>query len=259
MSESQRSGVANTSLLSKLHEAQKAATAVGKRGRNQKQNYSYARAEDVIREAQDALHNAGLVGAMTFSDVETSGVESKGGGAGMYLTLSGALRISDPDTGEAYEVPTFGAGIDYPGDKAVYKAMTGAAKYAYASALGIGFTDDPEKDDGRGTEDKPDKATPDEASKAQKASITRRCKELGIEAEHKPLLIKWVGEPLTKGRAGKLIELLKEAEDFPDVFKRAGLPNPKAAKPPAEGEKTLEDAVLEPGGAEALGLEEFDA
>jgi len=209
-----------------------------------------------------------------FYRVETIGEQT------LIVYVAEAYRNPDdlrPGVGTASE--PFPGKTNFTRDSELMNAETSAWGRAIAG-LGFevrrGIASANEVRNRRGTEDKPQ---PDEASKAQKASITRRCKELGIEAEHKPLLIKWVGEPLTKGRAGKLIELLKEAEDFPDVFKRAGLPNPsesrggnsptespRAAFPggaaargnPSE-EKTLEDVVLEPGGAEALGLEEYEA
>ena len=196
-----------------------------------------------------------------FYRVETIGEQT------LIVYVAEAYRNPDdlrPGVGTASE--PFPGKTNFTRDSELMNAETSAWGRAIAG-LGFevrrGIASANEVRNRRGTEDKPQ---PDEASKAQKASITRRCKELGIEDAHKPLLMTWAGGmPLTKGRAGKLIELLKEAEDFPDVFKRAGLPNPEIVRDGEgvarvrEGEKTLEDAVLEPGGAEALGLEEFDA
>jgi hypothetical protein len=129
----------------KLLQAQQAAKAVEKKGRNKDQNYDYVLAADVIEAAQAALHGAGLVGVMSFTEAEERPVQSKGGTHGVYCLLRAELKIFDPETANLAASSTgFGAGIDYPGDKAVYKAMTGATKYAYAAALGIPFGDDPE-------------------------------------------------------------------------------------------------------------------
>ncbi|MQA76276.1 MAG: hypothetical protein GEU88_18420, partial [Solirubrobacterales bacterium] len=132
-------------LLGKLLAAQAAAHGVAKRGRNTDQRYEYARADDVIAEARRALHGAGLVGYLRFSEPALEPTRSKSGSEGMLCTLAGAVCIADPESGETLEVPAFGAGIDYPGDKAVYKAQTGAAKYGYAAALCLAFDEDPER------------------------------------------------------------------------------------------------------------------
>lgn len=63
-----------------------------------------------------------------------------------------------------------------------------------------------------------------EPSTAQKSAITRRCNQLALTDEHKKQLMEWAGGmPLTKRKASKLIELLKESKDFADVWKRAGI------------------------------------
>ncbi len=136
--------MAETSAGARLLNAQTAAKTVGKQGENKSQGYKYARAEDVIAEAHRALHEAGLTGVISFDDIETRAVQSSSGTNGLFVTLKSSLVVAD-DKGEVATIATgYGTGIDYPGDKAVYKAMTGAAKYAYASALGIPFGDDPE-------------------------------------------------------------------------------------------------------------------
>lgn len=62
-------------------------------------------------------------------------------------------RIYDTASGEFIEITMVGAGND-SGDKAVYKAMTGAFKYALREAFMIGTGDDPEAtdEDGNDTE-----------------------------------------------------------------------------------------------------------
>jgi hypothetical protein len=57
-----------------------------------------------------------------------------------------AVRILH-ESGEWVEASAWGEGQDR-GDKAVYKAITGARKYGVASALGLATTDDPEDDGG---------------------------------------------------------------------------------------------------------------
>jgi hypothetical protein len=130
--------------LPALLQAQRAAKAVEKRGRNKDQGYDYVLAADVIEAAQAALHEAGLVAMMSYTEADERPIKSKSGTDGVYVMLKSELIVIDPEHGELVKVHGFGAGIDYPGDKAIYKAMTGATKYAYAAALGIPFGDDPE-------------------------------------------------------------------------------------------------------------------
>ena len=72
-------------------------------------------------------------------------------------------------------------------------------------------------------------------SPKQKGLITRRCNELALTDEHKKQLMDWAGgTPLTKRKASKLIELLKEAKDHADVWKRAGIEVPVVSDIPAD-------------------------
>jgi hypothetical protein len=50
----------------------------------------------------------------------------------------------DGESGESLIVEAVGAGTDQPGDKAFYKAQTGAKKYALTQAFLIATGDDPE-------------------------------------------------------------------------------------------------------------------
>lgn len=131
-------------LLEKLLTASRDANPVAKAGENKAQSYNYARAEDVIAEARRALHAAGLVAVIDCKPAGSSEITSSSGSRGLLVRVDATLRVLDPSSGRAMAINGAGTGTDYPGDKAVYKAMTGAAKYLYASALGIPFGDDPE-------------------------------------------------------------------------------------------------------------------
>lgn len=146
------------SVHAKLLEAQKSVEAVVKRGKNTQQKYDYAMASDVVGVCRKALHDAGLASAVTkVEDVEQREVSSKSGTGGVYAQVKVTLHVFDaeghggPDENfirqQIFAFEGVGAGIDYPGDKAIYKAQTGATKYAYANALALPFADhDPEKD-----------------------------------------------------------------------------------------------------------------
>jgi hypothetical protein len=135
---------APSGLYAKLLEAQRAAGSVSKSGRNDHHNYDYVKAEDVVRDGKAALNGAGLAVQIRVDEVETEAGRTSSGGASATATVTGALVVIDPDSGEQHETPLHGVGVDAPGDKAIYKAISGGTKYAYLAALQIAFGDDPE-------------------------------------------------------------------------------------------------------------------
>lgn len=207
-------------LGSKLLLAQVAAGNVPKRGHNQKQNYDYVRAEDVIDHASKALHEAGLICSMTFGEPSVREIQSQRGGAGLLVVLPATLRIVDPDSGESYETDANGMGSDYPGDKAIYKAQTGATKYAYAAALGIGFGDDPEDETPARTATATATAKPPQRSERpitgkQKGLIHALSEKAGLSEDEQKAITNWVGgvggvDRLTSKLASKMIDVLGE-------------------------------------------------
>lgn len=207
-------GNAGPGLLAKLLEAQTIATTVEKKGRNQDQGYDYAQASDVIEEAQRALHEAGLVGYLVPGEIVEREVTSRSDSAGLFVTITSTLRVVDPESGDDLELSVRGTGIDYPGDKAVYKAMTGAAKYAYASLLGIPFGDDPEADTAKAGQDRRSSGA-GPATGPQKGAITRLLNRAGLErGQHAALVHAISGEdPLSKQGASNLLDLIAPLGD----------------------------------------------
>jgi hypothetical protein len=242
-------------LYPKLLLAQSEAKGVGKAGRNEDQKYNYAKAEDVIAEAHRALHAAGLVAFMRPGEMESREITSRNGAGGLFVTLHAELVIIDPDPFDELRIAAVGTGTDYPGDKAVYKAMTGAAKYAYSSALGIPFTDDPERDvAGSGGERQPRQ---DEASPAQKRLMTTLFRRALVDDEIAQATVQhFAGKPASKRGAGQILDRiaeLKGAELEAEVRKLADEAGalPKDAGLPAD---VPPDETPDPGEAEMLAL-----
>ncbi|MBA2714692.1 MAG: ERF family protein [Rubrobacteraceae bacterium] len=196
------------SLTPKLLTAQQSVSAVVKRGKNTGtgSGYNYATAADVIEVSRNALHEAGLVGFIEDTAMlAREPITSNKGTAGMYAQVMVTLRIMEAEglsPGDEFiraaelRFTASGAGTDYPGDKAVYKAQTGATKYAYANALALPFADhDPEKDvlgeAGRLPKQQADPATalPDE----RVAEIAKSYKASGFTFERLSLAIGAVG------------------------------------------------------------------
>jgi hypothetical protein len=129
-----------TTLRRKLFLARKAAEAVKKHGDNAGGSYSFARAEDVLEEAAKQLEKRGIL--IIPSMVEETLHFGKGGTIAKAVI---AYEVVDTEGDETLgPLRWAGTGHDAPGDKALFKATTGTAKYFLANLLNIPFGTDPE-------------------------------------------------------------------------------------------------------------------
>lgn len=144
-----RASKPDSPLAAKLAVAAAKVEHVEKRGRNDQQKYDYVQAEDVALAAHKALAAAGLVCEFQTLTSDETAIKSKAGTDGLIVRVRGELIVTDPDSGEQIRREAMGSGSDYPGDKGIYKAMTGARKYALIHLLGIPLGDDPDKDRGK--------------------------------------------------------------------------------------------------------------
>jgi hypothetical protein len=131
-------------LTRRIHEAALDVESVEKRGQNQAQGYQYAMAEDIAAAATKALLKQGVVADFEVVHCRQEPITTAKGTAGMMATVTANLHVTDTESGEAIVRQAMGSGSDYPGDKAIYKAMTGARKYAFIHLLGIPIGDDPD-------------------------------------------------------------------------------------------------------------------
>jgi hypothetical protein len=143
-----------------------------KEGRNTHQGYTYVTAEQVLRKVGAACSEAGICAASRTTLLEYGNRTKANGKAENYAVVKLTLTFSD-GTGEVV-VEGLGEGAD-AGDKAIYKANTGAIKYAMQSAFLISWGDDPEADsstDQRASDNVVAKApgSPPKAPKAAKAT-----------------------------------------------------------------------------------------
>lgn len=133
-------------LAKKLVLAVKAIDAVEKRGRNSNQNYDYVKATDVAREVRKVLVEQGISFSYSTGNTERwEKVSDDGKKVMYYVQLSILVTFTDTESGEQLETYGLGWGMD-PGDKAIYKAMTGALKYALRMNFLIPDELDPEND-----------------------------------------------------------------------------------------------------------------
>lgn len=129
------------SLHRKLFLARKEVKDVEKRGVNE--DYNFARAEDVAAEAKRVLEKRHILVLPKMVDEELILGEQ-----GVIAKAVIEFEVRDTQTGETLTFRWSGTGHDRPGDKALYKATTGAGKYFLANLLGISFGSDPETSTG---------------------------------------------------------------------------------------------------------------
>jgi hypothetical protein len=126
--------------------------AVEKHGRNDVQKYAYVKAADVAIEVRRAFKKHGIAFAYSVGSAERWDAPTKSGGTMQFVQLHIDATFTDADTGESLTVGGIGWGSD-TGDKAPYKAMTGALKYILRMNCLIPDESDPEND-------RDEKATP---------------------------------------------------------------------------------------------------
>ncbi len=155
-----------------LAKAQAEAGRVAKSGKNTFDRYSYANLEDYTAAVKPILAAHGI--SMLASTHEINGLDdrpTKSGGVEHAVRLCLSVRLLHT-SGEWIEIHATGEGQDRA-DKAVYKANTGARKYAAAMVLNLATTDDPEateRPDGDAPPAKPKRASKKAAVKTAEAS-----------------------------------------------------------------------------------------
>lgn len=128
-----------------LLKVQSESKAVTKNGKNNAQNYTYAKLEDYITSIKSILDNNKVF--IMYSIKETKRLEPRAFKTSTQYPVEVLMTTRMiHESGEWIEVDTCGEGID-AGDKSVYKAITGARKYGLACLLNLSTTDDPEEDD----------------------------------------------------------------------------------------------------------------
>jgi len=137
------------SIAPALVKVQAAMKGIGKSGFNQYDKYAYATLLDYIEAARPVLSEHGM--AVMFSIGESIRLPERTTSQGKTehaVQIKTTARLIH-SSGEWVEIDVYGEGQDRS-DKGVYKAITGARKYAIACVLGLATTDDPENDaDGR--------------------------------------------------------------------------------------------------------------
>ena len=131
---------AELNLREKFAEVRRRLGYIQKRGHNERHNYSYVTAADLAGSVGDILAELGVVVIPQLQSIST---ETPRSSSDRIARVVMNYRFVDARSGEELTVRVPGEGAD-PGDKAPYKAMTGALKYALLQSFLLGTGDDPE-------------------------------------------------------------------------------------------------------------------
>lgn len=134
------------SLASKLCRIYGKVSALEKEGNNSFAKYKYFTEGQMLQYLRPLMTEEGLF--IFHSTEEIIHREVKRGGGDkteLHSIVKTVHTIVDSETGEQFTVKSVGEGID-SGDKATYKAITGATKYLYMKMFGITDSQDPEND-----------------------------------------------------------------------------------------------------------------
>jgi hypothetical protein len=134
-------------LRQKLAEVRRRIGYVQKRGHNERFNYSYVTAADIAGSVGDLLAELGVVVIPKLEEISYESAAVNRGDAIRMARVVMAYTFADVDSGEEIIAKVAGQGLD-PGDKAPYKAMTGALKYALLQSFLLATGDDPEDERG---------------------------------------------------------------------------------------------------------------
>lgn len=148
MNNNQQQPPIQRTLVKKLAEIMREVGRIPKNGYNSHQKYNYVMESDISEAVRSLMADRNL---MIFPNLVSKEVISAGttkGGSSQWLTsVEMEFTIVDGDSGEERTVKMGGQGID-SGDKGIFKATTGANKYALLKLFQISTGDDPENDGG---------------------------------------------------------------------------------------------------------------
>lgn len=200
-------------LAVKIATAREKCSRVKKNGYNEHFKYHYVRAEDVIDEANTALDEAGLILWSKATSIQyTAGPKQR------LIEVMFEFHVYDAESGQGIVLEDFPAAAadNNPGDKAFWKALTGARKYFLSDFLGIPFGDDPE-DEGTstgGNSGKSAAAVPGQASEAQSKYAHDKLDSLSVPVEVKEAVWNWAmianTEVVDGQKASQIIDMVDE-------------------------------------------------
>lgn len=190
---------------------------IEKGGYNQAQRYAFARDEDISDAIRPVLARNGVAIVKTSVQMlnsearETTNRDNRTVYS-TYTEVHVKISLADVDTGEMAEFEGIGSGID-SGDKSVYKAITGAKKYAWIVGLTLSFGEDPEADEALPNREQPKP----QANPAQTKKYPQSPMEPPTVAKAAANVAALTGDASTDGVPDKVVQA---AETASKVFDR---------------------------------------
>lgn len=133
-------------LVKKLVKVMQQVQYIQKRGHNKFHNYTYATEADVAEKVREVLAENNVIMIPNMLSHEVMEKTNRQGNLEYIVTVNMEFTFMDGDSGEIITYHMSGQGQD-AGDKGIYKAVTGAQKYALMKAFMIPTGDDPEADE----------------------------------------------------------------------------------------------------------------
>jgi len=133
-------------ILAKLHSIMGEVDYIQKDKTNSFQNYRYASEAAIKEKLHAALVKHKVLFTLSLTDAQNETVTTSKGNIEARTIVKCEYALIDIESGEKLEGKFIGFGND-PGDKGIYKAITGAIKYILTSTFLIPTGDDPEDDD----------------------------------------------------------------------------------------------------------------
>lgn len=134
-------------LVKKLAKVMTEVKYIEKKGFNSFNRYKYATESDVAEKVREILAGQNVIMLPDVVEHTTREHVNRKNNTEYIATVKVKFTFIDGETGEELVIHSVGEGQD-AGDKAVYKAITGAQKYALMKAFMIPTGDDPEADNG---------------------------------------------------------------------------------------------------------------
>ncbi len=179
----QREGIVapdRPSFHERLLEVIKGASYVQKKGRNKEQGYNYAMEADFLELIKPLLVENGIIPLPSYELLANEQVQTQSGKPANLVTLRLDLRLQDAYSEHGTVITSIGQGRD-PQDKACYKAMTGAMKYALAKAFLVPTGDDPENEEEK--EPPAAKEKPKETAKPEVKPVDNKAFHAAVQKE----------------------------------------------------------------------------
>lgn len=195
----------------KWNEVVKAAAYVQQTGRNAHHKYNYVTERDLLDAIRPTMTALGLL----FYLVNTEIVPQAS--TGSLITIKTTYRVRDTESGEYEDIVVFGQGSDSQ-DKGVYKAHTGARKYAVRQFTLVATGDDPEEDS-----DSMDSIVDNPAA----ITVIHKLRDVGID---------WSDDRIT-GSLGTSIAKIPNTKDGTDTLRSLY----RLAASVQDGKKTVEE------------------